>query len=329
VLAVGNPLGENLTFTVTQGIISAKGRALQLPGQSQQTIQDFIQTDAAINPGNSGGPLVNVNGNVIGINSAIESPTGYNAGYGFAVPINLARSVMNEIIKTGHVERVALGVTVRDASADDAAYAGLKTIGGVLVEAFGANNSAAEKAGLEAGDVITAVDGKKIEYVAQLQQAIAFRKPGDVVALEVARKGGKTTTIRVPLQRLGAPSADKHASNDEENKSDTQGSSMHQLGVSVAPVDARAAKEWQLPSDMKGLIVTGVKDGTSAANHLATPDNGGPDVILSVEGKAVQTPEQLRDALANTKNGEIVSLSVYNTQGKTKRIERVRVGTTE
>ena len=126
VLAVGNPLGENLTFTVTQGIISAKGRALQLPGQSQQTIQDFIQTDAAINPGNSGGPLVNVNGNVIGINSAIESPTGYNAGYGFAVPINLARSVMNEIIKTGHVDRVALGVTVRDASPDDAAYAGLE-----------------------------------------------------------------------------------------------------------------------------------------------------------------------------------------------------------
>ena len=103
VLAVGNPLGENLTFTVTQGIISAKGRALGLPGQTQQTIQDFIQTDAAINPGNSGGPLVNTRGEVIGINSAIESPTGYNAGYGFAVPINLARAVMGQIVKTGRV----------------------------------------------------------------------------------------------------------------------------------------------------------------------------------------------------------------------------------
>ena len=111
VLAVGNPLGENLTFTVTQGIVSAKGRsALGLPGSSARSIQDFIQTDAAINPGNSGGPLVNVRGEVIGINAAIESPTGYNTGYGFAVPINLARNVMQQIIATGHVERAALGV---------------------------------------------------------------------------------------------------------------------------------------------------------------------------------------------------------------------------
>ncbi|MGH7616500.1 MAG: trypsin-like peptidase domain-containing protein [Gemmatimonadaceae bacterium] len=327
VLAIGNPLGENLTFTVTQGIISAKGRALQLPGQSQQTIQDFIQTDAAINPGNSGGPLVNVNGNVIGINSAIESPTGYNAGYGFAVPINLARSVMNEIIKTGHVERVALGVQVRDANGDDAAYAGLKTIGGVLVEGFGTDNSAAEKAGLQAGDVITAVDGKKIEYVAQLQQAIAFRHPGDVVSVDVARKGGKTATVRVPLQRIDATMNESRASNDDANNGDT-GASNHQLGVSVAPVDAQAAREWELPSDIHGLVVTGVKDGTSAAKHLATPE-GGPDIILSVEGKPVQTVDQLREALANTKNGDIVSLNVYNAQAKTKRIERVRVGTTE
>ena len=201
VLAVGNPLGENLTFTVTQGIISAKGRALGLPGQTQQTIQDFIQTDAAINPGNSGGPLVNTRGEVIGINSAIESPTGYNAGYGFAVPINLARAVMDQIVKTGHVERAALGIQVRDASADDAAYVGLKDIRGVLVSAFADDNSAAKKAGMQAGDVIVAVDGKPVEYVAQLQELIAFRKPGDVVTIEVARKGGQHATVKVPLQR--------------------------------------------------------------------------------------------------------------------------------
>jgi serine protease Do len=271
---------------------------------------------------------VNVNGNVIGINSAIESPTGYNAGYGFAVPINLARAVMNEIIRTGHVERVALGIQVRDASSDDAAYAGLKNIGGVLVEGFGSNNSEAEKAGLEAGDVITAVDGKKIDYVAQLQQTIAFRHPGDVVSLEVARKGGKTATIRIPLQRVGAATADSHASNDDA-KGDAQGSSMHQLGVSVAPLDAQAVRMFQIPSDVHGVLVTGVKDGTSAASHLATPDDGGPDVILSVEGKAVTTPEQLKAALANTKTGELVSLNVYNAQAKTRRIERVRVGGTE
>ena len=126
VLAVGNPLGENLTFTVTQGIISAKGRALDLPNRSQSSIQDFIQTDAAINPGNSGGPLVNVRGEVIGINSAIASPTGVSAGYGFAVPINLARAVMEQIRTNGRVERAALGVLVRDATTDDAAYVGLE-----------------------------------------------------------------------------------------------------------------------------------------------------------------------------------------------------------
>ena len=205
VLAVGNPLGENLTFTVTQGIISAKGRVLGLPGQTQQTIQDFIQTDAAINPGNSGGPLVNTRGEVIGINSAIESPTGYNAGYGFAVPINLARAVMDQIVKTGRVQRVALGIQIRDASADDAAYVGLKDIGGVLVSAFADDNSAAKKAGMQEGDVIVAVDGKPVAYVAQLQELIAFRKPGDVATIEVARKGGQHATVKVPLQRAAEP----------------------------------------------------------------------------------------------------------------------------
>src|SRR5262249_22299628 len=154
---------------------------------------------------------------------------------------------------------------------------------------------------------------------------IAFRHPGDVVTLDVARKGGKTATVRVPLQRVGATTADSRDSNDDANKGDAEGSAMHQLGVSVAPLDAQAARQLHVPSDVHGLIVTGVKDGTSAASHLATPDDGGPDVIMSVEGKAVQTPEQLKAAIAGTKSGEIVSLSVYNAQAKTKRIERVRI----
>ncbi len=113
VLAIGNPLGEGLTFTVTSGIVSAKGRALQgLPGRGQGSIQDFIQTDAAINPGNSGGPLVSVRGEVIGINSAIASETGFYSGYGFAIPINLARTVMNQLVETGSVHRAALGVSI-------------------------------------------------------------------------------------------------------------------------------------------------------------------------------------------------------------------------
>ena len=213
VLAVGNPLGENLTFTVTQGIISAKGRALGLPGQSQQTIQDFIQTDAAINPGNSGGPLVNMRGEVIGINSAIESPTGYNAGYGFAVPINLARAVMDQIVKTGHVERVALGIQVRDASADDAAYVGLKDNRRRAGAATSPTRTRpAKKAGMQPGDVIVSVDGKQVDYVAQLQELIAFRKPGDVATSKSRARAAsaRRSRFRSSMPTLPRPRMMRH-----------------------------------------------------------------------------------------------------------------------
>src|SRR5205807_4486377 len=135
-LAVGNPLGEAFAFTVTAGIISAKGRLLQNLPHPSYGIQDFMQTDAAINPGNSGGPLVNIQGQVIGINSAIASETGRYEGYGFAIPINLARTVMDQLVKTGHVERAVMGIRINDAGQEDAEAVGLKQIRGVLVESF-------------------------------------------------------------------------------------------------------------------------------------------------------------------------------------------------
>src|SRR3954454_23576927 len=144
VLAIGNPLGEGLTFTVTSGIVSAKGRALSgLPGRGQGSIQDFIQTDAAINPGNSGGPLVSVRGEVIGINSAIASETGFYSGYGFAIPINLARTVMNQLIETGTVHRAALGVSIDNVTLNDAEYVGLPEIRGVVVKDIPSDDSPA------------------------------------------------------------------------------------------------------------------------------------------------------------------------------------------
>ena len=324
VLAIGNPLGENLTFTVTSGIVSAKGRALDLPNRSNTSIQDFIQTDAAINPGNSGGPLVNVQGEVIGINSAIASPTGTYAGYGFAVPINLARSVMDQLIAHGRVERAALGITVRDAGPNDAEYVGLPAARGVVVQDF-SDNSPAKKAGLVAGDVIIGVDGQPIDYVSQLQERVAFRKPGDEVALEVARKGGERTTIRVKVERIPGD-AQRTASAPEPSDDDSErGSKVPTLGATVDPVDQQTAQQLQLPADVRGLVVTDVQEGSPASGRLARPNAGGPDVIVAVEGKAVRTTNELRGALEKVGKGNVVTLRVYNAPSKTYRIERVRL----
>lgn len=326
VLAVGNPLGDNLTFTVTQGIISAKGRALNLPNRTERSIQDFIQTDAAINPGNSGGPLVSVKGEVVGVNSAIASETGFYSGYGFAIPINLARRVMDQIIKTGHVERVALGILVRDATANDAQYVGLPQIRGVLIQDFSQEGKAAERAGLKPGDIIVSVDGQPVEYVAQLQQSIAFRKPGESVQVEVARKGGVRKTYTVPLQRVTESAEVASNSRGGDSSDDAGASPMASLGVSVAPLDRNTVAQLDLPDAVKGVVVTDVNPDGPAAESVAGPDNGGPDVILSVEGKPVRSPRELRSALEGRKPGDIVTLRLYNAAAKNYRIERIKLG---
>ena len=327
VLAVGNPLGENLTFTVTSGIISAKGRSLALPNVSDRSIQDFIQTDAAINPGNSGGPLVSVRGQVIGVNSAIASRTGFYSGYGFAIPINLARRVMDQLIKNGVVRRAALGISVRNASANDAAYVGLPDIRGVLVEDFGSDAAPAKAAGLEPGDIIISVDGKPVEYVGQLQQQVAFRQPGETVKIEVARKGGVRKTYGVKLQELPAPTgvASRDAAEDREGEA-AGAAALGKLGVTVAPVGREDVARFQLSAEQRGLLVTDVRPGGPAWGELVDAERGGPDIILEVERKPVKTVDELRQALAAMKPGEIVSVRVYNPQAKTRRIERIRLG---
>ncbi|HMG17639.1 MAG TPA: trypsin-like peptidase domain-containing protein, partial [Gemmatimonadales bacterium] len=205
VLAIGNPLGEAFTFTVTAGIVSAKGRLLSGLNQSRYAIQDFIQTDAAINPGNSGGPLVNVRGEVIGINSAIASETGLYSGYGFAIPINLARTVMTQLIATGHVERAVMGVSIKDATQEDAEAVGLSTIRGVVVRDYTSDDSPARRSGIQQGDVIVAVEGQPVQSVPQLQQRVGFKKPGDVVRVTFVRSKGQQQTVSV---RLAAPPGD-------------------------------------------------------------------------------------------------------------------------
>ena len=327
VLAVGNPLGENLTFTVTSGIISAKGRTLELPNVSDRTIQDFIQTDAAINPGNSGGPLVSTGGRVLGVNSAIASRTGFYSGYGFAIPINLARQVMDQIISHGEVRRSVLGIAVRNASANDAVYVGLPDIRGVVVEDFGTDSSAAKKAGLEPGDIIITVDGKPVEYVGQLQQRIAFRKPGETVKVEVARKGGVRKAYEVKLQAMpGATAVADRSGAGEGETGGAAAAAMGRLGVTVAPVSQEDVARFELTAAQRGLVVTDVTAGGPTWGELVDADRGGPDIILEVEGKPVKTAAELREMLKGMKPGEIVSLRVYNTQAKNRRVERIKLG---
>jgi serine protease Do len=329
VLAIGNPLGEGLTFTVTSGIVSAKGRALQgLPGRGQGSIQDFIQTDAAINPGNSGGPLVSVRGEVIGINSAIASETGFYSGYGFAIPINLARTVMNQLVETGSVHRAALGVSIDNVTLEDAAYVGLPEIRGVVVKDIPSEDSPAKAAGILPGDVIVAVDSKPVERVGQLQQVIGFRKPGDVVKVEVARKGGVRKTYNVKLQALSNQSQLAGADEgDTERSSAPGGAAMNRLGITVEPVTPDVAQQLQLPQGMRGLVVTDVTPGGPAWETLVDdPQRNGPDIILSVEGKPVKTETDLRNALKAEKAGSIVTLGVYNPRTQSRRIDRIRLG---
>src|SRR6476661_902552 len=235
VVAIGNPL--DLQFTVTAGIISAKGRPLQgLLGNRGYEITDYIQTDAAINPGNSGGPLVNIRGEVIGINSAIASQTGFYAGYGFAIPITLAKEVMNDLIKYGKVQRAVIGVAINNATATDAKAAGLPNVTGVLVQTYSfepTDDSPAKRAGIEPGDVIIAADGKPTDRVSTLQRIVRTHKPGETVTFDVMRFGAKKS-FRVKLAE--APDSQQQVASAEPASargSDGEARRFDKIGIAV------------------------------------------------------------------------------------------------
>ena len=311
VLAVGNPLSESLSFTVTSGIVSAKGRGqLQLPGRSNLSIQDYLQTDAAINRGNSGGPLLNVRGEVIGINSAIYSPTGVSAGYAFAIPIDLARQVMNQLISKGKVERAALGVVVGEVTALDAEWAGLSDIYGVKISEF-AEGSPAKAAGLQQGDLVVTIDGQKVEYVAQLQQNVGFKKPGDVVKVEVARKAGVRRTYSVRL--IAQSQAPQLASNAEGKEAEPATPEVgvsemkERLGITVTGLTADIIQQVGLPASTRGVIIESV-DPYGPADGLLSSQ--GLNLITAFEGKPIRTEAEIRTAVKATRASEIVTLTV-------------------
>jgi serine protease Do len=328
VLAIGNPLG--LRETVTAGILSAKGRdGGDLRGllPSKYGVSDFLQTDAAINPGNSGGPLVDGHGDVIGINSAIASPTGYYSGYGFAIPITLAKSVMDELIQYGKVRRAVIGISIAPVSPEDAGAAGLKTIGGAIVQGFQPSDgsSPAQKAGLEVGDIIIGADGKPVDRVSTLQRVIRMHQPGQTIALDVMRFGDKKT---FNVRLMQAPQDDQVADASDSGTKPSEGASTEKLGISVEPVSAEFAQANNLTTDDRGLHVTDVNTNGPARGKLQ-PNDVILEVLYPQPKRDVHTVTELQTALSHTKSGDFVTLLVCGAQPQgpcTKRVVSLKIG---
>lgn len=316
VLAVGFPL--DLQTTVTAGIVSAKSRSIGIIGRSQQQqgltydeyqqyqrtgklperpasqgIESFIQTDAAINPGNSGGALINTNGELVGINAAIASQTGYNEGYGFAIPINLAKKVLDDFMKYGEVKRGYIGVSFRPIVAGDADSLKMTDLTGVYINSV-VPNGAADVAGIKSGDVIKKVNGATIFDSPDLSEKVGRLNPGDKVALSILRNGN-LKNVNVTLK--GESSLPKPAI----AKNEDSGVSVDALGAKFTP----ASKETKLRFGAKsGVIVSEVSPGKAFSEN----DIPKGILIISVNGKPVNSSKDVESALSMSKNGMV---SIY------------------
>ena len=322
VLAVGNPLG--LDFTVTAGIISAKGRGSEVsPVSGNFNISDFIQTDAAINPGNSGGPLINLRGEVIGLNSAIASQTGYYSGYGFAIPITLVKSVADMLIKDGRVRLPIMGVAVTPLDPEDAGINGLTKVAGVKVGGFNpANGGPAKNAGIEVGDVIVAIDGKPVPRVSSLQRIVRTHSVGDTVPVDVLRFGSKKS-FKVKL--IEADSVPRTVS-AVAAPSNPAAATSSKLGIAVEAVTPELVKQFNLPSD-KGVRVTDVSQNGPARDKLAPGSDIVLEVLFPAPKHAVKGVADLQGVIAGLKNGEFVSLLVKSLDPRLgTRVVNIRIG---
>lgn len=283
VLAVGNPFG--IGQTVTTGIISATGR-----GSLGLDYEDMIQTDAAINPGNSGGALVDADGRLIGINTAILSRSGGNQGIGFAVPVNLARSVMDSLITEGRVVRGFMGVNIQDLTPALARQFGLDEAKGALVGGV-SPKSPAEKAGFKSGDVIVEFNGKPVRDSRYLKLQVAQTRPGTTVPVKVERDG-KSTTLKLTVKELPGTELASNTTPDQDKESNAA-----LEGVAVADLDPAARRELQMPAGTAGAVISQV-DPQSAAYEAGLREG---DVILEINRKPVKSAD---DAVQLTENAK-------------------------
>jgi serine protease Do len=288
VLAIGNPLG--IGQTVTAGIISAKGRRT---GLSDGSYEDFLQTDAPINRGNSGGALVNLNGELIGINSQILSsggPGGGNIGIGFSIPSNMAKSVLEQILKDGRVRRGLLGINIQNVTDEIAKALELKDKSGILVSNVKAG-SAADKAGVKRNDIITAVNGEKIEDSNVLRNKVAQTAPGTQIKLTVLRDG-KELELTATLDEFNSDETAKRGDGRSDPNGDTQ-SQSGKLGLTLQPLTPQIAKQLGLDSDAEGLVVSELdQNGAAAESGIARGD-----VIMEIDRKPVTNVADAKSAI--------------------------------
>ena len=284
VLALGNPMG--IGQTVTSGIVSAKGRAT---GLSDGSFEDFLQTDAAINRGNSGGALVNTNGELIGINSQILSPSGGNIGIGFAIPSNMAKAVMDQLMKTGKVRRGMLGVTIQSVDADLASSLNLPAARGAIVTSVTAGGPA-ERAGIKRGDVITAINKQTIVDNNGLRNIVAGMAPGSNVEV-TALRNGRDQNFQVALAEL--PERERP---DTEESTSGAGVGNEKFGLTLQTLTAETASRYGLDSDDQGLLVTRVDPASNAANAGIRPG----DLIQEVNRQPVRNFAEFGSAIQQT-----------------------------
>jgi serine protease Do len=294
VLALGNPLG--LTFTATAGIVSAKGRSIGILAQASDTpLEAFIQTDAAINPGNSGGPLVDLNGRVVGINTAIQSPTGLWAGAGFAIPIALARKVAGDIVQYGTVHRPRLGVTIDDVNAADAEVYRLPAITGAEITSV-APGTPADRAGLQLGDVIVTIEGQAVHTVAELQARVARFQPGERIRVNYIRYGrALETTVELGEFESAQPRRTAQRPEREANP----------LGFNVQPLPAQMAARMGLRGENIPVVSRVDPLGPAVRSNLRQGH-----VIRQFNGREVRNIRELERYAGAIRSGDVVSLIV-------------------
>jgi serine protease Do len=303
VLAFGNPFG--LRFTVTRGIVSALNRPNPSASDRRKPGQ-FIQTDAAINPGNSGGPLVNAHGEVIGINTFLISSNGSFSGMGFAIPTQIVRPTVENLIKFGKVSHGYMGIGISDVTPENSKFFDLKKSEGALVTQVEPNSPGA-KAGLKTGDVITQLDGKAVSDAGELQVEVGQKRPGTTIKLEVIREG-KTVNVPVTLEAM-----DKR-NGDEESASTEHGKPRWGLGLADLTPDTR--DQLQAPKEIRGAVIGNVQPGSPA-------DNAGlrkGDVILEVNRHAVQSASDAAQELGKVEKGRDALVLVWSNGGNTFRV---------